>query len=461
MEKHKIVIIGAGPCGLGAAHRLLELGETDFKVFERNSYSGGLATSFCDKQGFWWDIGGHVQFSHYTYFDALMDSLLGTNWLTHERESWVWILDRFVPYPFQLNIHRLPQRQRDECLTALKRIHQNPPKHKPKNFEEWILHTSGEGIAKYFMIPYNFKVWAYPPKEMNAVWVGERVAVTDVTRVENNIKNNTDDVSWGPNNTFRFPKKGGTGAIWHALGDTIGKKYISYNQEVVKVDTQKQLLTLHNGTEVSYEYLISTEPLDQLVLHSDLPQKTKIQVQDLKHSTTHIVGVGLNGKPKAELAKKCWMYFPENNCPFYRVTLFSHYSPDNVPDIATQWSLMTETSQSPVKKVNEKELINEVIEGLYATKLITTQDKIASIWQYKTEYGYPTPSLDRDAILESVQPQLEKRNIYSRGRFGMWKYEVSNQDHSLMQGVEVADYILNKTPERTAWHPDLVNAKKK
>ena len=26
-----------------------------------------------------------------------------------------------------------------------------------------------------------------------------------------------DDISWGPNNTFQFPKHGGTGAIWRAL----------------------------------------------------------------------------------------------------------------------------------------------------------------------------------------------------------------------------------------------------
>ena len=36
-------------------------------------------------------------------------SLLGTDgWLYHDRESWVWIAGRFVPYPFQLNLHRLP-----------------------------------------------------------------------------------------------------------------------------------------------------------------------------------------------------------------------------------------------------------------------------------------------------------------------------------------------------------------
>jgi protoporphyrinogen oxidase len=33
---------------------------------------------------------------------------------------------------------------------------------KPKDFDEWILRTNGEGIANAFMRPYNYKVWAVP-----------------------------------------------------------------------------------------------------------------------------------------------------------------------------------------------------------------------------------------------------------------------------------------------------------
>src|SRR5687768_15868415 len=45
LEK-KIVILGAGPTGLGAAYRLQELGYRNWAIYERNSYLGGLATSF-------------------------------------------------------------------------------------------------------------------------------------------------------------------------------------------------------------------------------------------------------------------------------------------------------------------------------------------------------------------------------------------------------------------------------
>jgi hypothetical protein len=45
-------------------------------------------------------------------------------------------------------------------------------------------------------------------------------------------------------------------------------------------------------------------------------------------------------------------------------------------------------------------------------------------------------------VLKTIQPYLEKNGIYSRGRFGAWKYEVGNMDHSIMQGVDVVNMIL-------------------
>ena len=79
----------------------------------------------------------------------------------------------------------------------------------------------------------------------------------------------------------------------------------------------------------------------------------------------------------------------------------------------------------------------------------------------EAEFGYPIPTLDRDDILNDVLPALEKMNIFSRGRFGGWKYEVANMDHSVMQGVEAVDRIVNGTPEVTLPTPNIVNAGKR
>lgn len=459
MKRFNIIIIGAGPTGLGAAYRLKELGETDFHIFEGKGYAGGLAASFKDKQGFWWDIGGHVQFSHYEYFDKLMDTMLQGEWIKHERESWIWIFNRFVPYPFQNNIRRLPQQIMWECLVGLIDIYRKKSP-RPANFREWILQTAGSGIAKYFLIPYNYKVWAYPAEQLNKTWVGERVAVTDLTRVIKNIVEKKDDVSWGPNNKFRFPRHGGTGEIWRRVAGLVGQEHMTLNTQVAVVNTRKKTIRFLTGEEIGYRYLISSMPLDKLVRLSDIPEKIKKTAYRLKHSAVFVVGVGLRGKPKRELASKCWMYFPEDNCPFYRVTLFSKYSPHNVPDSRHFWSLMTEVAGSPYKKVDQKRVVDEVIKGLINTKLIQKKDTIVSKWLHKEEYGYPTPSVERDEILSQVQPQLEKCQVYSRGRFGMWKYEISNQDHSFMQGVEVVDCIIKGKKEFTINHPERINGAK-
>ena len=119
MKSFKYLILGAGPTGLGAAYRLKELEIEDFLILEKENQPGGLASSFIDEKGFTWDIGGHVQFSHYKYFDDLMDKALGKEgWIQHERESWVWIQNRFVPYPFQNNIRYLPKETMWKCRRA-------------------------------------------------------------------------------------------------------------------------------------------------------------------------------------------------------------------------------------------------------------------------------------------------------------------------------------------------------
>ena len=450
-RKVKYLIIGAGPAGLGAAYRLKEIGEADFHIVEKSPWIGGLATSFLDDHGFTWDIGGHVQFSHYKYFDDVMDLALGVDgWWQHERESWVWMRDRFVPYPFQNNIRYLPKEDVLECLRGAAAVQRATNPRPPANFHEWILSIFGAGIADQFMLPYNFKVWAYPPAEMAYQWIGERVSVVDFDRVLKNVVLQLDDLSWGPNNTFRFPKHGGTGAVWSAVGKIIGLDKIELKTTVVSISQESRSATLSNGEIVSFDHLLSTVPIDNFVrMISEAPKELTTRASALKYSATNIVGVGLKGQPKEELKSKCWMYFPEDNCPFYRVTLFSKYSPYNVPDASTHFSLMTETSESPAKPLDHAKLIEQTIAGLRATKLISDRDQIVSTWMYHAPYGYPTPSIERDAILKDVFPWLEQNKLYSRGRFGAWKYEISNQDHTFMQGVEWSSKIVQGQAEAT------------
>ena len=213
----RIAIIGAGPTGLGAALRLQELAEDGFEVFEGMPAPGGLSSSFVDDAGFTWDLGGHVQFSHYEKFDDYMRLALGDDgWLTHQRESWVWVCGGFVPYPFQNNLHRLPAEQRWECVRGLLDAQSNGH-NQYADLASWIRGTFGSGISDLFLLPYNYKVWAYPAASLGTGWMGERIAVPALTDVLRSVCLAEDNVAWGPNSTFRFPRSGGTGQVWRNL----------------------------------------------------------------------------------------------------------------------------------------------------------------------------------------------------------------------------------------------------
>lgn len=122
---------------------------------------------------------------------------------------------------------------------------------------------------------------------------------------------------------------------------------------------------------------------------------------------------------------------------------------------------MLEVSESKVKPVNHETILAECIQGLINTEMLRPTDELVSTYHRVFVPGYPTPSLNRDRALAKLLPTLrDKYGIWSRGRFGSWKYEVGNQDHSFMLGVEAADSVLFGSPEMTLENPNWVNGRK-
>ena len=101
------------------------------------------------------------------------------------------------------------------------------------------------------------------------------------------------------------------------------------------------------------------------------------------------------------------------------------------------WSLMFEVSESEMKPVNQAPVqlggatwpavVADALRGAVATGLVQAGDQVVSLYHRRLERGYPTPSLARDGALAKALPHLRARSIWSRGRFGSWKYEVGNQ----------------------------------
>ncbi|KAI2997846.1 hypothetical protein CBS147346_8468 [Aspergillus niger] len=444
-----VLVIGADPTGLGAAKRL----HAKWMIIDANEIPGGLASTDITPEGSLYDVGGHVIFSHYKYFDdCLHEALPKTeDWYEHQRVSYVRYQGRWVPCPFQNNISVLTKEEQVQCIESLidaaLEARTRPASDKPQNFDIWNTRNVGQRLNEIFMRPYNFKVWAMPPSKMIATWVGERLAAPNLKLLTSNVILNKVAGNWGPNATFKFPAKGGTGGIWIAVANTIAREKTRFGEHgaVVKVDADAKKVYLKDGTIVHYGSFISTMAVDYLA--EAMADTALLQLcKSLFYSSTNVIGVGIRGTRPERIEDKCWLYFPEDNCLFYRATIFSNYSPNNQP-------------QQKYKPVNHDTLLDDCIQGLINTTLLQPEDEIVSTYVRRFDHGYPTPSLERNGALNEILPYLQQKDILSRGRFGSWKYEVGNQDHSFMLGVEAVDHIVSGAVELTLAYPDFVNGR--
>ena len=485
-KKQRIVIIGAGPTGLGAAHRLTELGvlrsNTQVIVLDQQGIPGGSATSERDQNGFLWDTGGHVVFSHYPYFTKMLDKAV-SEWNQRIRAAYTFMkgsdgIRRFIPYPVQENIYAMDKVDQTNCLKGLEEITNNPSQQKPANFDQWLLKHFGTGLCNVFMRKYNQKIWTVNTTEMNVDWVSAWVAVPNIAKIKDKIAASemgkpVEDSSFGPNRFFKFPRYGGTGGIWKAVAQQLPQGWFHFHHKVTEINVnQKELKVEIQGKtpkqyRLKYDYLISTMPLHLLLkMVTDMDNNsvsTKKLAKEFVYTHTHIIGIGLKGHAPKLLEGKHWMYFPDSDAPFYRVTVFSGYSKDHVPPSGDYWSLMCEAAE-PMGASNpsywtKENLLKETINALVTYEFIR-RDQVVSEYHLRLEYGYPVPFLKRKQLLATILPWLESKGLYARGRFGGWRYEVSSQDHSFMQGVEVADLIMKGIPEETYPDSNRVNSMK-
>jgi protoporphyrinogen oxidase len=431
--KQPFVIIGAGPCGLGAAWRLKELGADDVTVYEAAAVPGGVSSSVTDGAGFVWDIGGHVLHSHYGYFDRVIGGIMDGEMSELKRSAWVSVANRFVPFPFQQHLDRLPARMAAVCRSGLAGAAAAAGAAAPVTFADWIWSTYGPGIAETFLLPYNRKVWSCLPETMDWHWTADRVAPASDGRG-----------AWGPNARFRYPLRGGTGDIWRRTADNL-KGCIRYGRTVTAVDVRARLLRFADGTAASYGHMLSTIPLPHLsrmVTGISVPRT----VGHLAATAVTAVGLGIRGTLPSVLRTKSWIYFPQPDVPFFRATVLSRYSPHNAPP--GHWSLLLEVSR-PGGSAPDSGIVGACIDGAAAVGLLPDRNAVVDRYSVTADPAYPVPTLDRDAVADPWLAALDTAGIASRGRFGAWKYEIGNMDHAFMQGVEWADRVTSGAGETT------------
>ncbi len=452
MMTGKVLIIGAGLTGLSTAFHLEKMGGIDYSIYEKMEKVGGLCRSKykpCpgSKEKFTFDILGHLLHLKEEYTIGLVRRLLKENLTTDiSRDSWIYSKGIYTRYPFQANTYGLPAEVVKECVFGLidakyrsRRSAKIPPK---ESFYHWILRNFGKGIAKHFMLPYNQKIWTVHPRELTCEWIKVNPKYVPSPTIHEVVRGALVDhrKRFGYNVLFDYPRRGGIQKLPNAFAARV--KNLKLDTNLSRVDIRKKVAYFKGGKfKENFEFLVSTVPLPELILNIIDNAPEKIRKAALKLNRTSVLNLNL-GIKRENIDHGHWVYFPERKFIFYRVGFPKKFS-DNMCPTGTS-SVYVEIACKPgqITPKKERELIARAKKDLVKAGILRTEREILVEHRELIPYAYVIYDRDRDRNFEMIKEYLEKKDIYSVGRYGDWKY--STMEEAILEGREVAEAVASQ-----------------
>jgi protoporphyrinogen oxidase len=416
-----VVVIGGGLCGISAALHL----RSPYLLLERESTLGGLARTE-ERDGFFFDRTGHWLHLRDPATEALVRRVLGDELEPVQRRARVFAGGALVPYPFQANVHGLPRPMAYDCLLGYVRSLLERGHHpEPRNFEQYILHHFGEGIARHFMIPYNTKLWGVHPREITSAWCQRFVPVPTLEQMIGGAIGGG-EAALGYNVSFRYPRRGGIGALSAALASGIDPTRVRLGAEVESIDPARGAVQV-GGEWIEYRALISTMPLPELVGRLvDPPAEVAAAAAELRWTSVRYLNVATRARPPADYH---WVYAPDERLPFYRVGVFSAAMPSMAPPGCSSIYVELASRDRGVDPAAAVRALGEVGALGSAEELVFAEPR-------EIKYAYVIFDERYESALARIHPYLERSRIYSRGRYGAWIYNA--MEDSIMSGRETA-----------------------
>jgi len=430
MGTQPTIILGAGLAGLSAAYHV----KGPYRVFERENRVGGLCRSE-SHDGFMFDFAIHILYSSDPYATELIrNKLLKDNFQEQDRSSWVSLRGVHTFYPFQANTYGLPLEIVKECVLGLIRATYERDPAKAGNFREWIHATFGDGIAEHFMIPFNEKCWAIDLRKMSIGWIKDRVLQPTIEEVLHGAL--TDQrKGFGPNAKFWYPRVGGIESLPRGFLPYLDSQRIHLGKSVVEISPRERQVRISDGEVVPYDRLISTLPLPRLLsLVKGVPAACRRTAARLEHNTIWGVNLGIN-RPK--ISEKHWIYYPEREFLFHRISFPMNFSPSMAPRGMS--SITAEVGMSRHKPVRKETLVQDVIRDLKKTPFLKSEGDIVSTSVLELTPAYIIYHLRHRSDVDDLKRYLLQQNIFSCGRFGDWEY--LNMDHSILAGKRAAEFF--------------------
>ncbi len=396
-----IVILGAGPAGLGAATRLRQLGfNGHVHIIDETPSLSAPAFSVPDDQGFLWETHGFGIASHHAWVDQVCDAHLAREFRAIETH-----------------------------------VHGGE-------------HAQGTAAIQK---AYLAKAWVSPLEQLNA---GAAYADPSCSAGDRIVFCPPDG---GELIKTRLVRTGGMSTLWTGMSQGLPAGWLHSQCQVTGIAPDKRVLHImrqkeHPITALPYDLMISTIPLCALLQR--IGATDAANALQSTYISRIVVGVGLRGSPPPDLQRCEQVLFWQPDVPFHRAVLLSNVAPGYVPAPGETWSAQFDISVARGTPVDLDQAVESTVACL-VEKLhwVTRADVMARFATY-IEHGLPRPFLQRDQWVDPLLGFLEQKyNILSRGCFGAWRGELAGADHDMMQGAEAVEHMLNGVDEHVVLRP--------
>ncbi len=338
--KKQILILGAGASGLSCAMELTNQNfPSDITVIEKNNQVGGLAKTIqftVDGQIFRTDLGPHRFYSKNQYLYSFIEELLQEEWKQVERYTRFYVHGKYYLYPIKLSnvltlmpLLQLVQILADYTKEGLKR--KIAPKKEYKTFEEYVIAHFGKTLAQFNMLNYTEKVWGVPCSEISVDWAQQRIKGLNIFEtVKKAIFGQSEAKSLV--DSFYYPEFG-TGTIYEKIQEKLLEKghTISLTSFPTQIQHRCQKIsraTIQESEEEKHfspEYLVSSIPITELISLFDPPPPKRVReaAKKLRFRSQIYVLLFIN---KPHVMRDQWIYFPEKDIPFGRISEMKNFS---------------------------------------------------------------------------------------------------------------------------------------
>ncbi|MFO1419226.1 MAG: NAD(P)-binding protein [Methylotetracoccus sp.] len=431
----KIAIIGSGMAGFGAAYRLHET-KVPAVMYEKKNHYGGHTASHRFDSGFTLDEGPHISFTKNQHVkDLLANNVRGEYFESKAYVNNYW-QGRWIRHPAQCNLFGLPTDLVVSIIEDFIKV-RGESAESIRNYQDWLYTCFGKTFADTFPANYTVKYHTTTADNMSTDWVAPRIYRPELSEVLQGA------LSPSPPNVhyiteFRYPKHGGFAAY---LAEFSRQMELRLEHELSELDPREKTLRFANGKIESYDHLISSMPLTELIPRiKGVPANVLAAAGKLACTEGLIITLGID---RADLTDAHWTYFYDLDFTITRLSTPHMQSPNNVPPGCGAFQIEVYFSKKyrPLERPAQ-EYVERVKGDLLRCGLLRDTDQVIFENVLHIPYAQVIFDLERADALKIVHAYLDELGIAYCGRYGLWEYIWT--DESFVSGEKAAQQIIDR-----------------